>query len=162
MRKLRRLSMAGLLLAQISMQAKTLHDDGQQRTVALVFETGERVMETLLAYAGRERLGAGHFTAIGALRRVTLGYFEWERRDYRRIEVGEQVEVLSLVGDIALEGTEPRVHAHVVVGRSDGTAMGGHLIEGEVRPTLELVLVEPPAHLRRRFDPESRLALLRA
>ena len=142
------------------MRAKTLHDDGQQRTVVLIFETGDRVMETLVAYARREGLEAGHFTAIGALRRVTLGYFEWERRDYRRIEIDEQVEVLSLVGDIALEGAEPRVHAHLVAGRSDGSTAGGHLIEGEVRPTLELVLVEPPAHLRRRFDPASRLALL--
>lgn len=144
------------------MQSKTLHDDGQQRTVVLIFETGDRVMETLLAYAKREELEAGHFTAIGALRRVTLGYFEWERRDYRRIEIDEQVEVLSLVGDIALEGSEPRVHAHLVAGRADGAAVGGHLIEGEVRPTLELVLVQPPAHLRRRFDPTSRLALLQA
>ena len=94
---------------------------------------------------------------------MTLGYFDWEKKDYQpRSRVREQVEVLSLVGDVALdEGGKPKVHAHVVVGRSDGTTRGGHLLEGHVRPTLEVMLVESPAHLRRRHDPESGLALIR-
>ena len=68
--------------------------------------------------------------------------------------------MLSLVGDVALEGNVPKVHAHVVVGKRDGTAHGGHLLEARVRPTLEVILVQPPGHLRRRFDPRSKLALI--
>lgn len=52
------------------------------------------------------------------------------------------------------------MHAHVVVGKSDGSAHGGHLLEAYVRPTLEVVLVESPAHLRRRPDRDSGLALI--
>jgi uncharacterized protein len=52
------------------------------------------------------------------------------------------------------------VHAHVVVGSANASAHGGHLIEGHVRPTLEIVLTETPAHLRRRLDPQSGLALI--
>jgi predicted DNA-binding protein with PD1-like motif len=89
-----------------------------------------------------------------------LGYFNWEKRDYERIPLKEQVEVLSLIGDIALKGDEPNVHAHVVVGRSDGTAHGGHLLEGHVRPTLEVILIESPKHLQRKFDEETGLALI--
>jgi len=74
--------------------------------------------------------------------------------------IQEQVEVLSLIGDIALDDGEPKVHAHVVVGKSDGTAHGGHVLEAHVRPTLEVVLTESPRHLRKRFDPESCLALI--
>jgi predicted DNA-binding protein with PD1-like motif len=140
-------------------KAKVLQADGA-RTIALVFDTGDEPMEGLLDFARRERLSAGHFTAIGAFAEVTLGYFDWSRKDYVRIAVREQVEVLSLVGDIALEGTDPRVHAHVVVGKRDGTAHGGHLLEARVRPTLEVILGEPPGHLRRRFDPASNLALI--
>ena len=74
----------------------------------------------------------------------------------------EQVEVLSLVGDIALKDNgEPEVHAHVVVGKADGTAHGGHLLEAHVRPTLEVIVVESPIHLQRKFDPETKLALIR-
>jgi uncharacterized protein len=131
-----------------------------ERTLILVFETGEEVVSTLLNFAKTNGLAASHFTAIGAFRDVTLGYFDWENKHYRRIFINEQVEVLSLIGDIALEDGEPKAHAHVVVGKSDGSAHGGHLLEGHVRPTLELILVESPAHLRKTYDPDSRLALI--
>jgi predicted DNA-binding protein with PD1-like motif len=141
------------------MKAKVLHADGA-RTIALVFEVGEEPMQGLLDFAKRERLTSGHFTAIGAFEEVTLGYFDWARKDYTRIAIREQVEVLSLVGDVALEGTVPKVHAHVVVGKRDGTAHGGHLLEARVRPTLEVILIQPPGHLHRRFDARSKLALI--
>ena len=75
---------------------------------------------------------------------MTLGYFDWERKEYRPIPVKEQVEVLSMIGDVAQENGKPKVHVHVVVGRSDGTTRGGHLMEGRVRPTLEVILTESP------------------
>jgi predicted DNA-binding protein with PD1-like motif len=141
------------------MRARVLHADGA-RTIALVFEAGEEPMQGLLDFAKRQRLTAGHFTAIGAFEDVTPGYFDWARKDYARIAIGEQVEVLSLVGGVALEGTVPKVHAHVIVGKRDGTAHGGHLLEARVRPTLEVILIQPPGHLRRRVDPLSKLALI--
>jgi hypothetical protein len=141
------------------MKAKAL-TAGRQRTFVLVCETGEEPVQEILDFVERQKLSAGHFTAIGAFQDVTLGYFDWSRKDYVRIPIHEQVEVLSLVGDIALEGRAPQVHAHAVVGRLDGTAHGGHLLDARVRPTLEIVLVQPPGRLRRRFDPESQLALI--
>jgi uncharacterized protein len=70
--------------------------------------------------------------------------------------------VLSLVGDIALKDDGPQVHAHVVLGKADGTAHGGHVLEAHVWPTLEVVLTESPKHLHRKFDPETGLALIDA
>ena len=70
-------------------------------------------------------------------------------------------EVLSLVGELAMKDDEPKVHAHVVVGRSDGSTRGGHLLGGHVRPTLEVILTESPAHLRKEIDEETGLALIR-
>lgn len=143
------------------MQARPLAAEANQ-TYALIFETGDEVIEHLTRFAKDNRLHGSHFTAIGAFSEVTLGYFDWEKKDYKRIPVSEQVEVLSLVGDISLnEHQQPMVHAHVVVGMSDGTAMGGHLLNGRVRPTLELMLTESPRHLQRRHDPDSGLALIR-
>ncbi|MGH7718478.1 MAG: PPC domain-containing DNA-binding protein [Gemmatimonadaceae bacterium] len=141
------------------MKSKLIHENGEH-TYALVFATGDDAMAGMLAFAKRHGLAASHFTGIGAFSDVTLGYFDWERKDYRRIPLREQVEVLSLIGDITLDGREPKVHAHVVVGRSDGTAHGGHLLEAHVRPTLEVVLVESPKHLRRTLDTETGLALI--
>lgn len=142
------------------MHSRIVYENGE-KTHVLVLDTGEEVMGNLRAYAKREGLKSGRFTAIGGFRKAVLGYFEVERKSFKRIPVEEQVEVLSLVGDVALKGAEPDVHAHVVVGKADGTAHGGHILEAYVRPTLEVVLVESPEYLCRRTDPETGLALIR-
>jgi uncharacterized protein len=144
------------------MKAKLLSDDHGQKTFALIFDTGDSVVPALLAFARERRLAASHFTAIGAFQELVLGYFDWQKKEYKHIPLREQVEVVSLVGDIAEdEKGEPKVHAHLVVGRSDGSAMAGHLVEACVRPTLELMLTESPQRLQRKYDPESGLALIR-
>jgi len=130
------------------------------RTWALIFDKGDEPVSGLTAFAKSQGLGGAHFTAIGAFSEVTLGYFDRKARDYKKIPLREQVEVLSLIGDVALDRGEPKVHAHVVVGRADGEARGGHLLEARVWPTLEVVLTESPRHLRKRHDPETGLALI--
>ncbi|MBW3668644.1 MAG: DNA-binding protein [Actinobacteria bacterium] len=130
------------------------------RVVVAVFDKGDEViagLEEVARTAGVE--GAG-FTAVGAFERATLGYFDRDRMDYLRIPVEEQVEVLSLVGDIAVKDREPKVHAHVVLGRRDGAALGGHVLEAVVWPTLEVVVTETPPALRRRHDEQTGLALI--
>ena len=132
-----------------------------QNTFAIVFDKGDEVMSGLLAFAKANDLMAGHFTAIGAFSHATLGFFDREKKTYKKIPVNEQVEVLTLVGDIAMQKGEPKVHAHVVVGKADGTAHGGHILEAHVWPTLEVILVEPPAHLYKTIDEETGLAIIR-
>jgi predicted DNA-binding protein with PD1-like motif len=143
------------------MQSKLIHTSDNESTYALIFETGDDAMQGLREFAKTKSLSAAHFTAIGAFQHVVLGYFDWESKEYKQIPVMEQVEVLSLIGDVAEKDGEPAVHAHVVVGRADGTTRGGHLIEGRVRPTLEVILTESPSHLQKKMDPESGLALIR-
>ena len=141
------------------MKSKML-ESTEERTFALVMDTGDEAMASLFAFAKEHRISAAHFTGIGAFSRAVLGYFDWEKKDYVRIPVDEQVELVSLLGDVALEKGEPKIHAHAVAGKRNGTAMGGHLLEAVVRPTLEIVLTEPPSHLRREFEPQSGLALI--
>lgn len=137
-----------------------LLDATGQKTFALILDKGEEVVSSLTEFARSRQVGAAHFTAIGAFSELTLGYFDRGRKDYKKMPLKEQVEVLSLIGDIALDGDAPKVHAHVVVGRSDGTAHGGHLLEARVWPTLEVILVESPRYLRKRHDPDTGLALI--
>lgn len=141
------------------MKSKLLNQNGG-KTYAVVFDTGDEVMAGLKAFAEEQGLDASHFTAIGAFSRATLGFFDLGRKEYRQIPIDEQVEVLSLVGDIALVDGEPEIHAHVVVGLADGAARGGHLLEAHVRPTLEVIVSEAPAYLRRTKDPETGLPLI--
>lgn len=141
------------------MNAKLIQD-GARKTYVLIFQTGDEVASGLLDFAKRHHLGGSHFTAIGAFSEVTLGYFDWEKKEYLKNPVREQVEVVSLIGDVALKDGEPSVHAHVVVAKRDGSAWGGHLLEARVRPTLELILEEAPGHLHKTPDAESGLALI--
>lgn len=132
------------------------------RTYALIFDTGDELAAGLKKFAKEQRLAGSSFKAIGALQSVKLGWFNWETKKYETaVQLLEQVELLSLIGDIALNDGDPQVHAHVVIGRRDGTAHGGHLLEAIVRPTCEVILTESPEHLQKRLDPASGLALIR-
>ena len=143
------------------MKAKLLNNDNE-RAFALIYKVGDEVMAGLKQFAKEHKPRSAHFTAIGAFSDAVLAYFEWESKQYKDIPVKEQVEVLTLSGDIAWKDDgEPVVHAHVVVGRSDGSTRGGHLKSAHVRPTLEVVLVEYPKHLERKHDPQTGLALIR-
>jgi uncharacterized protein len=142
------------------MKSKQLFEQGGVRTFVLVFDQGDEAMAGLKQFATKQNLLAASFTAIGALSDVTLAFFDPQVREYQKIPVREQVEVLSLVGNVSTAKDKPKVHAHVVVGKRDGTAHGGHLVEAHVRPTLEVVLVETPSHLYREHDEKSGLMLI--
>jgi uncharacterized protein len=142
------------------MESRLLHEHHGEKMHALIFNSGDEVTSGLNGFAREHGIRAAQLSAIGAFSDVVLGYFDWESKEYARIPVREQVEVLSLLGDIALDVDGPKLHAHVVLGRSDGTTLGGHLLEAHVRPTLEVILVESPGYLRKRIDRETGLALI--
>jgi uncharacterized protein len=141
------------------MKAKLLYD-GETRIFAVVFENGEEVAEGLLEFAKQNGVTGASFTAIGAFRRATLAFFDLETSEYEEIPVDEQVEVLTLAGNIGTHEGEPKVHAHVVVGLRDGSTRGGHLMNAVVRPTLEVVVTETPGYLRRTEDKATGLPLI--
>lgn len=140
-------------------KAKELAHDNE-RMFVVVCDKGDDPIVELDSFAREHSIASASFAAIGAFRDVTLGYFDRSVMEYRRIDVDEQVEVLSLIGDIATKDGEAAIHAHVVVGRSDATTRGGHLLGAHVWPTLEIVLTETPTSLRKRSDPTTGLALI--
>ncbi len=142
------------------MQYKQLNS-GREKTFAVVFDEGDEFAEGMLAFAKEQNLTAAHFTAIGAFRDVKVGWFDPDKQQYKENQINEQVEVLSLVGNVAEHDGEPKVHAHVVVGKRDATACGGHVLEAHVRPTLEVTVTESPTHLHRIYDQATGLPLIR-
>jgi uncharacterized protein len=136
--------------------------DRSPKTFVLVFQTGDELAKGLSKFAEEQHLSAASFKAVGAVSSVRLGWFNWESKKYEpSVSLDEQLELLSLIGDVALKNDKPVVHAHAVIGKRDGTAHGGHLLEAHIRPTCEVVLTESPAHLQKFIDPESGLALIR-
>lgn len=143
------------------MKTQLLAEHGGQRTFALILDIGDEVMSCLKQFSNEQGLSAAQLSAIGAFSDAELAYFNWERKDYDRIPIKEQVEVASLSGDVAVSPDGARaIHIHAVLGRRDGTALAGHLMKGHARPTLEVVLTESPVHLRKKHDPTTGLTLI--
>lgn len=143
------------------MRTKLLNDHAGQRTFAVILQTGDEAIGALEAFVRAEDISAAQVTALGAFKTAELAYFDWESKSYQPILLQEQVEVASLIGDVALDGRRrPSLHLHAVLGKANGQAMAGHLMKGVVRPTLEVIVTESPAHLRRVRDEETGLALI--
>lgn len=142
------------------MKHETLYEEHGLRTFLLVMDKGDDAIEKVVAFAREHAVSGAGLTAIGAARSATLGYFDPEIADYRSTRFDEQMEICSFVGDIATKDGQPALHAHIVLGRKDASAIGGHAQRVEVFPTMELMLTETPAHLRKRVDPETGLALI--
>lgn len=143
------------------MHSKLLWSNAGERTFVVVLEPGEEAFAAITAFATDRKLSGSSLTAIGAFERATLGWFDLKNKSYKPIEIDQQCEALSLIGDIAVgDDGQPSLHIHAVVGLSDGTTRGGHLLKAFVRPTLEVTIIETPAHLRRRKRPELGIALI--
>jgi hypothetical protein len=143
------------------MKSRLVWQSAGERTYVLVLDAGEEAFAAITDFAAKNGLSGASLTAIGAFERATVGWFDLKARTYRPIEIAEQCEGLSLVGDIAM-GDDGRasLHLHAVLGLSDGSTRGGHFLNGIVRPTLEVTLVETPTHLRRRKQPQLGIALI--
>ena len=135
-------------------------EDADVVTYVVVCDAGDEAMASLKRFARSERLEAAQITGVGGFERATVGWFDRSARQFRHIPVDEPSEVLSLIGDVAEAQDGPGLNVHVVLGLSDGTTRGGHLLEGQVFPTLELVVTENPAELRRVMHPDLGVALI--
>jgi uncharacterized protein len=143
------------------MRSKLLDQSNGLKIFAVVLQAGDEVADSLLQFAKAEHITGASLTAIGAFERAVVAWYDIELKKYRPTSIDEQVELISCVGDFSLtQGGEVLLHAHVALGRSDGTTRGGHLLEGHVRPTFEAIVSESPGYLRRSFDPASGLPLI--
>jgi uncharacterized protein len=134
---------------------------GDTKIHVVVLDTGEEAFAALTRYATEANITAASLTAIGAFEKAIVGWFDFETKTYKKIEVNQQCEVLSAIGDVAAgDDGKASLHVHIVLGLSDGSTRGGHLLTGTVRPTLEVVVTETPLHLRRKKRADLGIALI--
>jgi hypothetical protein len=146
---------------RMPMKSKCVAQESDQRTFVLILDQGEEAFASISRFAEQTRIAGASLTALGAFESAKVGWFDIEKREYHPLPVKEQCEVLSLIGDIATgDDGKPSLHVHAVLGLSDGTTRGGHLMEAIVRPTLEVTVVESAAHLRRKKRADLGLALI--
>ncbi len=142
------------------MQVQSLNTGEPTKQYAVIFYTGDEAFSGLLAFAEKYHVTSAHFTAIGAVNGATLGWFDPQRKMYKKIPITGQHEVIGMSGDIALYQGKPVVHTHMIVGTSDGTLRGGHVLAAYVSPTLEVMVTVDPVAMQKRFDPETDLTLI--
>jgi hypothetical protein len=132
-----------------------------ERTFVLILDQDEEAFKSITEFADREKIGGASVSAIGAFSKAKVGWFDLAAEKYKPIDVGEQCEVLSLIGDVA-QGDDGKasLHLHVVLGLQDGTLRGGHLLSGTVQPTLEVTITETVVNLRRKKRPDLGFALI--
>jgi uncharacterized protein len=142
------------------MKSKSFND-GMERTFVLILDQGEEALKSITDFAEREKITGASVAAIGAFSKAKVGWFDLAAKKYKPIEVSEQCEVLSLIGDVA-QGDDGKasLHLHAVLCLQDGTLRGGHFLSGSVQPTLEVTITETVVHLRRRKRSDLGIALI--
>lgn len=143
------------------MKSRLVSGSSEPRIYVVVLDESEEAFEVLTDFVRAEKLTAASVTAIGAFERAVVGWFDLARKTYKHIHVDTQCEVLSAIGDVAVDDKgEPSLHIHAVLGLEDGSTRGGHLVAGRVRPTLEVIFTETPATIRRRKRDDLGIALI--
>jgi len=142
------------------MKVRLLSESGSLKNYSVIFAKGDEVMSGLTDFAKENGIKSARFTAIGAFTDATVAWFDDRKKQFKLIPINQQVELVLMVGDIALANGEPAVHTHVAVASSDGTVRGGHLIQAHVFPTLELFLTAYPTPLEKKLDESTGLMLI--
>jgi predicted DNA-binding protein with PD1-like motif len=134
------------------MQSKLVKDTPGEKVYTVIFSKGDEALSGLTDFAIQHKVEDAHFTAIGAVSGATLAWLDPAGKIYHRIPVDQQVEVLSLVGDVATFSGKPVVHMHAVLGKPDGSTVGGHVFELRVNPTLEVFMTVNQTPLKKKPD----------
>jgi len=127
----------------------------------VVLDSGDEVIATLQRFASEHVTTSAFFHGLGAFREATVAWWNPESLQYEDIAVDEQVEVLSIHGNLTRVREGFKVHAHTVLGRHTGGTIGGHVKRGVVHPTLELYLAITDAAIYRERDEATGLDLIR-
>jgi predicted DNA-binding protein with PD1-like motif len=142
------------------MLVKQVKDAPEEKVYAVIFYRGDEALSGLTDFMIEHKIQDAHFTGIGAISSATLAWLDPSQKIYHRIPVTEQAEVLSLIGDVATFDGKPIVHMHAVLGKSNGTPIGGHVFELNVNPTLEVFVTVNATPLKKRPDDPSGMKVI--
>lgn len=138
------------------MQTITSHDN----QFVLSLARGEELFETLLSWAEENDIAGAALTGLGAADQLELAYYHLPTKTFERHKTDEEVEILSITGNLGTLNGEKMLHIHGVFGKRDLTTFGGHLFKLRISGACEIHLTAFPSPLNRSFDEETGLNLL--
>jgi uncharacterized protein len=142
------------------MRVQLLNPGETTKHYAVIFYQGDEALSGLIEFAEKYQVTSAHFTAVGALSGAALGFFDPQRKLYKKILIDGQHEVIGMIGDIALYHGKPALHTHMAVRGAAGTTRAGHVLAAYVSPTLEVMVTVDPVTMHKRLDPATDLTLI--
>ena len=127
---------------------------------ALRLEDGDDILLSLRKFVESKRVRAGQLEGIGSLKKVRLGYYDFETRKYSWQNFEEDMEILNLTGNVSIKDATFTPHVHVALGRKDFSVLGGHLDDGSEANMVEVFVRRLPGELVKAHDEKIRLNVL--
>lgn len=126
----------------------------------VVLARGEKVIESLTAFAAEYAISGAALSGLGAVEDATLCFYDLPEKEYVCETIAPAQEVVAMTGNIALVDNVPFVHAHLALGDRDLSMRGGHLKEATVAVTLEVMVLPFAAALHRKMNDAIGLKLI--
>ena len=110
------------------------------------------VVKALTAFCEEKNIKAGSIYGIGAVKEATLRFFDPATKKYIDKIFPEQMEIASLIGNIAQMHDQVYIHLHITLGRADYSALAGHLLSAVLNGAGEFVVEKYDAQVERHYD----------
>lgn len=123
-------------------------------------ERGEKIIETLKNFCTKQKIKCGYFFGIGALGEAELAHYIVENRKYTSKKYKQPLEIVSMSGNITTMNNESYLHCHITLSDEKMKAVAGHLKEGKIAATCEIVLVRLNSNINRKYDELTGLNLM--
>ncbi|MDR0884541.1 MAG: DUF296 domain-containing protein [Oscillospiraceae bacterium] len=138
-----------------------MHSTKRGDTYVVRLEIGEDVVESLLALAAREGIGAAEITGLGASKYAQVGVLDPATGQYQSAQSSSFLEVVSLVGNLSVKDAAPYLHLHALLADPvTHEVLAGHLNALTVGATAEIFVRTLPGSLERRVCDVTGLNIL--
>ncbi|HIJ84957.1 MAG: DNA-binding protein [Magnetococcales bacterium] len=101
---------------------------------------GEDLLEALNQACRQREIRLGRVTAIGAVQKAALGYYDQSQQVYHTIHLDRPLEIVQLTGNISTKDDRPFIHAHATFSDASGRIYGGHLFPGTIIFACEVII----------------------
>ena len=142
-----------------AMRYKLLSTNGTTKTYIVVLYRGDDILSGMTDFATKENIQFAQINGVGAISSGRLGSYDRDKQMYHIFPVKQQAEIVSFVGNIGIFNGKQVVHVHMSVSQSDGVMRGGHLFNGIVWPTLEIMVTADPTAVYKAREDETGFVL---
>lgn len=130
------------------------------QTSILVFEKGEDIISGIKKYCRNNNIDGGWLSGLGAVSKAEVAFYDLNRKKFIQKEIKEEMEIASLIGNVATFENDIATHIHVVLSDKNMKPLAGHLISATVAATCEIRMEVFDQPLKRKYNNHIGLNLI--